>query len=281
MKHSCEVIKDILPLYQENLCSEATVHLVEEHLKHCQECRALLDASNDGIFQVQDTKNTDTEAVKGLRDIKKSIRRKIWLISLISIIGSLLTLFVPTFFNRYDVRSLSLSEREEFLANAGGTSTFPFSLNPGAYAFQLYRFQYGTLTSRQEMPMGNALNEKGELALKFESRTTMALNVTQQLESTLWSINSGKGALGWFMPEDHVREDGGGWSSNSISGTLNLGEDEMPIAYFYFTQSSTWPANLDALVFGADFTLEHISEFEDFTDVFIVTIKQIDGEFLR
>lgn len=35
----CEVIKDLLPLYLDEVCSNESRELVEEHLKHCESCR--------------------------------------------------------------------------------------------------------------------------------------------------------------------------------------------------------------------------------------------------
>lgn len=40
---TCDVIKDLLPLYQEGLASGETQQLVEEHLKSCPDCRAALE----------------------------------------------------------------------------------------------------------------------------------------------------------------------------------------------------------------------------------------------
>ena len=39
MKLSCDVINDLLPLYHDEVCSEATKKIVEEHLKECQTYR--------------------------------------------------------------------------------------------------------------------------------------------------------------------------------------------------------------------------------------------------
>lgn len=39
----CNVIVDLLPLYKEDICSEETKELVEEHLRSCEECRQLCD----------------------------------------------------------------------------------------------------------------------------------------------------------------------------------------------------------------------------------------------
>lgn len=43
MKLSCNVIKDILPLYYDKICSEESKAIVEEHLKDCDECRNVLE----------------------------------------------------------------------------------------------------------------------------------------------------------------------------------------------------------------------------------------------
>ena len=43
MKLSCDVINDLLPLYHDEVCSEATKKIVEEHLKECETCRNLVE----------------------------------------------------------------------------------------------------------------------------------------------------------------------------------------------------------------------------------------------
>jgi hypothetical protein len=42
MKSSCETIKDLLPLYYDNVCSEESRILVEEHIKECSSCKKQL-----------------------------------------------------------------------------------------------------------------------------------------------------------------------------------------------------------------------------------------------
>ncbi len=39
----CEVIRDLIPLYDEKLCSPESAALVEEHIKTCTACQALLE----------------------------------------------------------------------------------------------------------------------------------------------------------------------------------------------------------------------------------------------
>ena len=40
----CEIVRDLLPLYHDGACSQASGAAVEEHLKTCPACRAELDA---------------------------------------------------------------------------------------------------------------------------------------------------------------------------------------------------------------------------------------------
>lgn len=42
MNGNCDVIRDLLPLYRDGVCSETSRALVEEHLKACPECRSAL-----------------------------------------------------------------------------------------------------------------------------------------------------------------------------------------------------------------------------------------------
>ena len=42
MKISCEIIRDLLPLYQEDVCSEESKTIVEEHLLECAQCSEMM-----------------------------------------------------------------------------------------------------------------------------------------------------------------------------------------------------------------------------------------------
>ena len=43
MSKNCEIIKDLLPLYADDVCSEESRKLVAEHIAKCSECRAELE----------------------------------------------------------------------------------------------------------------------------------------------------------------------------------------------------------------------------------------------
>ena len=42
MKYECEMIRDLLPLYADDVCSDASRRIVDEHLAECPECSAVL-----------------------------------------------------------------------------------------------------------------------------------------------------------------------------------------------------------------------------------------------
>lgn len=50
----CDVIRDLLPLYEEGLCRGETKKAIDEHLKTCQECRELRELMVDEIEGIDD-----------------------------------------------------------------------------------------------------------------------------------------------------------------------------------------------------------------------------------
>lgn len=48
-KISCDVIRDLLPLYKDHVCSEKSMDLVEEHLPECEDCRKYLEAMDEEL----------------------------------------------------------------------------------------------------------------------------------------------------------------------------------------------------------------------------------------
>ena len=57
---SCEIIQDILPLYHDGVCSEASRSLVEKHIKKCNECEKMLNALNKtGAFDEMTMESTE------------------------------------------------------------------------------------------------------------------------------------------------------------------------------------------------------------------------------
>ena len=61
MSKECEIIRDLLPLYADDVVSDASREIIEEHLPDCPDCREYLK------------KIRDSELERGLRDEKNAV----------------------------------------------------------------------------------------------------------------------------------------------------------------------------------------------------------------
>lgn len=88
--NNCEIIKDLLPLYQEDLLSEESKTFVEDHLKTCPKCENLLKEE----IKIE-SKNT-----KPLDFVEKRIKKEARYSTLatIALIGSIL-IFIMSYLN--------------------------------------------------------------------------------------------------------------------------------------------------------------------------------------
>jgi predicted anti-sigma-YlaC factor YlaD len=67
MKISCEIIKDLLPLYLDGVCSNDSKAAIEEHLTGCDNCKSELQAMQTSIPIDSTAQNLkEAEAVKNL-----------------------------------------------------------------------------------------------------------------------------------------------------------------------------------------------------------------------
>ena len=74
MKNECSIIRDILPLYVENMVSEDTAEFVKEHLESCPVCRAELEKLREPV-EVQTEPQPDMDAAP-LKRLKKALLMK-------------------------------------------------------------------------------------------------------------------------------------------------------------------------------------------------------------
>ena len=76
MKISCEIIKDLLPLYLDSVCSNDSKAVIDEHLVACENCKAELQAMQNSFSLKSVGENlNEAEAVKNLsKKWKRSIK---------------------------------------------------------------------------------------------------------------------------------------------------------------------------------------------------------------
>lgn len=104
MKWNCELIQDLLPMYEEDLCSPASRQAVREHLCECERCRSL--TAPLPIDEPKDIPGADRAVKKSM----KKVRRR-WLASLLAAV-----LVVPMLllsFNQYRGEGLSFSNADD------------------------------------------------------------------------------------------------------------------------------------------------------------------------
>lgn len=76
MKNECSIVRDILPLYFENMVSEETSAFVKEHLENCSECAAELEAIKAGKQIDEAAASQNANDAGALTMLKKKIRKK-------------------------------------------------------------------------------------------------------------------------------------------------------------------------------------------------------------
>ena len=74
MSISCEIIKDLLPLYHDGVCSNESKRLVEEHLTHCEGCEAELQAM-DEFLPINNAEQNLKEA-NAIKNLSKKWKRE-------------------------------------------------------------------------------------------------------------------------------------------------------------------------------------------------------------
>ena len=72
MRLPCKVVEDLLPIYHDEVCSEETKEIVEEHLLCCDSCAQKLKFIEEDI----NIPKQDREAVNILKYIKKEMKAK-------------------------------------------------------------------------------------------------------------------------------------------------------------------------------------------------------------
>ena len=88
MTYPCGIIRDLLPLYIDNVCNEESKQAVKEHLSECEKCRSYYETmkSTDDFVEKQNDNSEDMKMANSLKNIKNTILKKRIIASLISVI---------------------------------------------------------------------------------------------------------------------------------------------------------------------------------------------------
>ena len=71
MNVACEVITDLLPLYHDGVCNEASKKLIDAHLTECEKCKAMLKEMNDNQLDEHVIKERESVVENHMKSVKK------------------------------------------------------------------------------------------------------------------------------------------------------------------------------------------------------------------
>ncbi len=76
MKYPCNLIKDLIPLYYDKVCSEESRKIVEEHLQECSECNIYYKemCKEDDVNLYSD--DLEKQKAESFQKVKSKIRQK-------------------------------------------------------------------------------------------------------------------------------------------------------------------------------------------------------------
>lgn len=228
MKISCDIIKDLLPLYAEGLTSQASNEMVDEHLVECDECTRQL-----GILKKAAQVPIEVN-VTGLKRVGNAIRRRkvMSVMATILVIASLLVsvgvfLTVPVALPIEDT-GIVFAETEDgglactvweyaFMWNESYDGNGPGYDNRG-YVLQTTRMrrlmtQFETYKTSRSVEYGTVLTEDGRYMpyISDESWLYQGEVVDRSIENNQWYLNIYDGTAETLMwdggaeyPEDMV-----------------------------------------------------------------------------
>ena len=132
MKVTCNVIKDVLPLYLENMLSDDSCIMVEEHIEQCQGCKNYL---ND--MRTFNKIPVDRNASPLLK-VKSTLRKKKIQISILSMLFSIILFVIITAFLTAP-EYIPYSERSVIINEIGNGSVLA-QFEDTVYGYDIHRY---------------------------------------------------------------------------------------------------------------------------------------------
>ena len=127
-KLDCNVVLDLLPLYHDNVVSETTQKLVDEHLENCESCRKEYESLTNEITIESDVNITKNKFKNTMRKYK----RNRFIVSAISVIA-ICTLVIGGYFYQVQMPILNMKSNEITVHKA-----YKYKTEEGFKMFVLY-----------------------------------------------------------------------------------------------------------------------------------------------
>ena len=134
MKVPCSVIRDLLPLYHDSVCSPESSTMVEEHLKDCEACQEEFHKLEESPL-AETVKEEEEHKSQGLKKVKRTLRRRWVKVVAVALVAVVLLGFTGNIVMRMpilgesidSVKSVSVENDRLVLeiVAPGGLGTFP------------------------------------------------------------------------------------------------------------------------------------------------------------
>lgn len=160
MKISCNIIKDLLPLYVENIVSNESKVLVEEHLKSCTECQAKLQKMQQPVKLSVDKDMNELKALKKLWNRGKLRIAIITSVSLILLFTCLILLYFVELPVKYSDAKITVTEEplhdiDGFFLQVKGSGIGIIEVDNGSFSSEKSTLHYKVVWTS---PMRNLIS---------------------------------------------------------------------------------------------------------------------------
>ncbi|WP_296128543.1 zf-HC2 domain-containing protein [uncultured Anaerococcus sp.] len=118
MKYDCDIIKDLMPLYIDDLLSDNSKKFVEDHINNCESCKKYYEKLS-GEVKIPSSKDLRKSDLKPIEYLKANLSKKIItrVLGTILIIGLSVSGFI--FVNHYDLpvdpAKVEFYEKDDYL----------------------------------------------------------------------------------------------------------------------------------------------------------------------
>lgn len=112
MTYPCGIIKDLLPLYIDNVCNEESKQAVQNHLSECEKCRSYYEAmkSTEGFEEKRSDNSEDSKMASSLKNIKNTINKRIRNIALCAVASVLVVIVGFNLLFNAAIKNVSLED---------------------------------------------------------------------------------------------------------------------------------------------------------------------------
>lgn len=112
MTYPCGIIRDLLPLYIDDVCNEESKQAVHNHLSECETCRTCYEAmkSTEGFEDKRSDHSEDSKMASSLRNVKKTINKKIRNIVLCAVAAVLAVIVGSNLLFNVAIKNVSLED---------------------------------------------------------------------------------------------------------------------------------------------------------------------------